>query len=125
MMDQFTVTEVGGTRVLEGPVGTPLLAKAGDVSLLLESCFASRTRAILLHAENLPAAFFDLSSGVAGEMLQKLRTYGGYRLAVVESASAVRPSSRFAEMEAEERWKGHFALCDSVPSAYEWLMQGG
>jgi hypothetical protein len=120
-MDQFSVTEIGGLRVLEGPVGAPLLMKAADVSLLLESCFASSTRAILLHAENLPAAFFDLSSGVAGEMLQKLRTYGGYRLAVVASSGGPKPSSRFAEMEAEERWKGHFALCDSVPAAHEWL----
>jgi len=120
-MDKFTVTEVGGVRVLEGPAGAALLMKAADVSLLLESCFASRTRAILLHAENLPAAFFDLSSGVAGEMLQKLRTYGGYRLAVVQSTGAATPSSRFGEMEAEERWKGYFALCDSVSAAREWL----
>ena len=75
----------------------------------------------MLHAENLPAAFFDLSSGVAGEMLQKLRTYGGDRLAVIEGS--VRPSSRFAEMEAEECWKGNFALCASVSAAHEWLMK--
>ena len=119
-MDRFRVTELAGVRVLEGPVGMPLLSRAADVNVLLESCFSTGARAIVLHAENLPAAFFDLSSGVAGEMLQKLRTYGGYRLAVIEGA--VRPSSRFAEMEAEERWKGHFALCDSVAAAHEWVL---
>jgi hypothetical protein len=118
-MEQFSVMEVAGVRVLEGPVGTPVLSKAADVNILLENCFSTGARAIVLHAENLPAAFFDLSSGVAGEMLQKLRTYGGFRLAVVEGS--VRPSSRFAEMEAEERWKGHFALCGSVMAAHEWL----
>jgi hypothetical protein len=118
-MEQFSVTDVAGIRVLEGAPGTPLLSKAADVNVLLESCFSSGARAIVLHAENLPVAFFDLSSGVAGEMLQKLRTYGGFRLAVVEGA--IRPSSRFAEMEAEERWKGYFALCDSVSAAHDWL----
>ena len=120
MTEPFSVSEVAGTRVLEGRAGTPLLTKAAGVNVLLENCFSTGARAIvLLHAENLPAVFFDLSSGVAGEMLQKLRTYGGYRLAVVEGAA--RPSSRFAEMEAEERWKGYFALCDSVSAAHAWL----
>jgi len=118
-MEHFSVIELAGLRVLEGTPGTPLMTRAADVTMLLERCFSTGARAIVLHAENLPEAFFDLSSGVAGEMLQKLRTYGGYRLAVVEGA--VRPSSRFAEMEAEERWKGHFALCDSVSSARDWL----
>jgi len=115
------VTEVAGIRVLEGAPGTTLLTRAADVNLLLEECFSTGARAIVLHAENLPVAFFDLSSGVAGEMLQKLRTYGGFRLAVIEGATP--PSSRFAEMEAEERWKGHFALCNSLSAAYDWLSE--
>jgi hypothetical protein len=118
-MEHLQAIELAGLRVLEGTPGMPLMTKAADVNLLLESCFSTGARAIVLHAENLPEAFFDLSSGVAGEVLQKLRTYGGYRLAVVEGV--VRPSSRFAEMEAEERWKGHFALCDSVSAAHDWL----
>lgn len=120
-MEPFTVTHVDGAPVVEGPPGTPVLARAADTNRLLEACFAARAHAALLYAENLPPAFFDLSSGEAGEVLQKLRMYGGIRLAVVAAPDGPRPSSRFGEMATEERWKGHFALFDSADAARAWL----
>jgi hypothetical protein len=103
-----------------------VLARAAETNRLLEACFEARARAALLYAENLPPAFFDLSSGAAGEVLQKLRTYGGIRLAVVAAPDGpVRPSSRFGEMAAEERWKGHFALFDTADEARAWLAAEG
>jgi hypothetical protein len=36
---------------------------------------AKINHADVLYSENLPPAFFDLSSGVAGAILQKLRNY--------------------------------------------------
>jgi hypothetical protein len=122
-VDPFTVTHLDGAPVIEGPPGAPVLARA-ETNRLLEACFAAHARAALLYAENLPPAFFDLSSGEAGEVLQKLRMYGGIRLAVVAAPdAAVRPSSRFDEMAAEERWKGHFALFDSADAARAWLAE--
>jgi hypothetical protein len=121
-MDPFTVTQLNGAPVVEGPPGAPALTRAADTNRLLEACFAAGADAALLYAENLPPAFFDLSSGEAGEVLQKLRMYGGIRLAVVAAADgAVRPSSRFGEMAAEERWKGHFGLFDTADEARAWL----
>jgi Domain of unknown function (DUF4180) len=120
-MDQLTIADVNSVRLIEGAAGLPLLARGADTSLVLEACFEARARAVLLYAENLPAAFFDLSSGVAGEVLQKLRTYGGVRLAVVAAPGAVQPSRRFSEMAAEELWKGHFGLFDTAAAARDWL----
>src|SRR5689334_17196724 len=122
MPDLLMLVGEGGVTAIEGPPGRPVLATAGEVDRLLEACFGARCDAALLYAENLPPAFFDLSSGDAGTVLQKLRTYGGIRLAVVVGADgAVTPSSRFGEMAAEERWKGHFALFDTAAEARAWL----
>lgn len=124
MTTGLRLVDLDGAPLLEGLPDETLIAADGDARPLLEACFAAGAHMLLLRAENLPAAFFDLSSGVAAAVLQTLRTYGGRRLAVVlpaDDASAPRPSRRFAEMEAEERWKGHFALCASEDEARRWL----
>ena len=78
------------------------------------------SHAALLYAPNLTAEFFDLSSGQAGSILQKLRNYG-LRLAVICPQGTVRFSSRFGEAAAEERRGGYFAVFDTRAQALEWL----
>ena len=78
----------------------------------------------LLHAENLTENFFDLSSGEAGAVLQKLRNYK-IRIAVVYSPDSIRLSSRFSEMAAEEWRAGYFRLFESDRAAREWLSGAG
>src|SRR6516162_2519942 len=119
----LTTVEEGGVKVVEGLPDTPLLLGADDVGLVLEACFSAGARAALLYAENLPAAFFDLSSGQAGAVLQKLRTYG-VRLAVVSAPGRVRVSTRFGEMVAEESRGRHFGMFETRGAAREWLANG-
>jgi hypothetical protein len=70
---------------------------------------------------HLPAAFFDLSSRQAGELLQRPRTYG-IRLAVLVPPEGVATSRRFGEMVAEERRGREFAVFNERPAAEMWLM---
>jgi hypothetical protein len=122
-MELITVGE-GGATTVEGQPDAPLMSNADDVVHVLKACFSAGTRAALLYAENLPEAFFDLSSGQAGAILQKLRTYG-VRLAVVSPPGRVRASTRFGEMVAEESRGRHFGLFESRDAAREWLAEGG
>jgi hypothetical protein len=117
---ELTPIDDGGMTVVEGQPELSFMASAADVDSMLEACFSSRARAALLYAENLPAAFFDLSSGQAGAILQKLRNYG-VRLAVVSPSGRIAMSSRFGEMVAEEQKGRHFALFDTREKAREWL----
>lgn len=123
-MTEFVVSDASGTRIAEGHPGIAMLTATRDVNELVEVCLGGRARAALLYAENLPAAFFDLSSRVAGEILQKLQTYGGIRLAVIAKPGAVRLSTRFNEMAEEARWKGHFAMFEDESTARAWLLEG-
>lgn len=115
------VSDVRGQPVLEGEPGKALMERAEDSTALIEACFEHGTRLVLLHAANLPARFFDLSSGEAGALLQRLRTYE-VRLAVVR-APGLHLSSRFGELLADEARGPYFRLFDERDAAEEWLVR--
>ncbi|WP_437573728.1 DUF4180 domain-containing protein [Sorangium sp. So ce887] len=107
-------------RFVEGLPDQALMSSARDVDRVLEACFSDGARCALLYAANLPAAFFDLSSREAGELLQKLRNYR-IRLAVVCPPGGPDFSSRFGEMVAEERRGAHFGVFETRLAAVEWI----
>ena len=115
-MGAFTRGTAGHLTFLEGPPGQPLLRDADDTATLLEECFAVPTRSALLYAENLPAAFFDVSSLQAGTFLQKLRNYR-MRMAVVVPADAMPSSQRFAQLADAERRDNTFCVFTSRDDA--------
>jgi hypothetical protein len=119
MTDSLIPVDEAGVRAIEGPPGQTVLTAAAEVDRLLEACFGAECGAALLYAENLPPAFFDLSSGAAGAMLQKLRLYG-VRLAVVRDPAAAA-SARFGAMVAEERTRRDFGLFATREEARAWL----
>ncbi len=107
-------------RIVEGPPGAQLLRTPDDVVEILEACFGNHTTSVLLYAENLTEHFFDLSSGEAGAILQKLRNYH-VKLAVVVPAAGVRQSSMFPAMVLEESRSGYFRIFGSRDLAEAWL----
>jgi hypothetical protein len=115
------ITTVDGRDIVEGAPGKQLLQSPDDVADVIVSCFEHGTQAVLLHAENLTEGFFDLSSGEAGAILQKLRNYR-MRLAVVAPTDDVHQSSRFGEMVQEESKGGDFRLFEDRESAVAWLL---
>jgi hypothetical protein len=114
------LVEEGGHRVLEGAPDRQVLRRAQDGGLLVEACWSAKTKDAMLYPANLPDEFFDLSSGQAGAILQKLRNYR-IRLAVVCPPGTVQFSSRFGEMVAEESRGNHFRLFESREEARAWL----
>jgi hypothetical protein len=117
---ELSIVEEGGVLVVEGVPDAPFMARTDDAKLVLEACFSNRSRLALLYAKNLTDGFFDLSSGEAGAVLQKLRNYG-VRLALVCPAGSVQVSSRFGEMVAEEQLRNHFGVFETRQAAREWL----
>lgn len=116
----FTAVEEDGVIAVEGEPGQLAFTRADDVDRLLEACFAADCGAALLYTGNLPTEFFDLSTGVAGAMLQKLRLYG-VRLAVVQGPENGVASRRFGELVAEEQTRPDFRLFSTRAEARAWL----
>lgn len=105
--------------MIEKQPGEPWIVSRRDVSLAIETCFNSRAQALLVYPVNLPEKFFDLSSGEAGEILQKLRQYR-IRLAIV-CPHAMPLTDRFRELMIEENKRTHFRLFESRDEAHAWL----
>lgn len=63
-----------------------LVHNAQDAVELIFACFEYDTDKIILQQKNLPPDFFDLKTGLAGEILQKFSTYQAY-LAIVGNFS--------------------------------------
>src|SRR5262245_5154262 len=110
----LAAVELDGVCVVEGTPGTTLMRRTQDATLLLEACFSAHVTAALLYPENLTAGFFDLSSGEAGDVLEKLRRYG-VRLALVCPPGSVAFSSRFREILADD-----LRVFETREAAREW-----
>jgi hypothetical protein len=111
----------GAHAVLEGRPATPLLQAPDDVVALIGACFEQQVRSVLLYAENLSPRFFDLSSGEAGAILQKLRNYY-IRLAVVEAPGGSPHSPSFQALMREENRGPYFRLFADHAAALAWLL---
>lgn len=118
----LTLVEEPALSFVEGQPDTAFMASVRDCDRLLEACFAEGAHAALLYGANLTPAFFDLSSGEAGEILQKLRNYR-IRLAVVCPPASVQLSSRFGELLADEQRGTYFAMFETRQAAIDWLGQ--
>jgi hypothetical protein len=116
----LTVVEEDGVKFVEGTPDEQLLVLPDDATHVIEVCLSSDSDAALLYPRNLTDAFFDLSSRQAGTILQKLRNYR-VRLAVVCAPGAVRLSTRFPELLAEERRQRYFGMFDTRGEAVQWL----
>lgn len=116
----MNLVEDDGVKVAEAVPSELVITKPQDVTRVFEFCMSHGTRPTLLHADNVADEFFDLSSGIAGEILQKLRHYR-MRLAIVCPPDAMRFSTRFPHMLMEERKAGYFDVFDTREDALLWL----
>jgi hypothetical protein len=85
-------------------------------------CIEGGTWALLIDRGALPAAFFDLSTGAAGELVQKLTNYGVRMAAVVPDLES-RPL-RFREFAREANRGRQFCFVATRREAIEWLEAG-
>jgi hypothetical protein len=77
------------------------------------------TYRLLLDAGTLPPSFFDLSTGVAGDVVQKLVNYGVRMAAVVPELDA--HSVRFQEFAREANRFAQFRFFATRAEAVAWL----
>jgi Domain of unknown function (DUF4180) len=85
----------------------------------LVRCIEQGSRALLLDRGALPPAFFDLSTGVAGELGQKLVNYGIRMAAVVPDLAAHSP--RFQDFAREANRGRQFRFFATREEAVAWL----
>jgi hypothetical protein len=82
-------------------------------------CIEAGARALLFDRGALPDAFFELRTGMAGELAQKLANYG-LRMAVVVPDLAAQPE-RFREFAREANAGRRIRFCATREEAVAWL----
>ena len=87
------------------------------------ACVERGADALLFDAGALPAAFFDLRSGLAGEVAQKLVNYGLRMAAVVPDHPDQPP--RFREFAREANGGGRLHFFATRAEALAWLAAEG
>jgi hypothetical protein len=119
MRSEVLVLQKRGRAFIEGVSGHRLIENERDVVELVGLCIESDSTRILLHSDNLPPAFFDLKSGVAGMILQKLTNYQMKAAAVLPMK---RHEGRFGEFVVETN-RGHsFRIFHDRNQAERWLL---
>ena len=94
-------------------------AHAVDPVAAVIRCIEHGTRALLFDTGALPPAFFDLSSGVAGEVVQKLANYHVRMAGVVPDLELHSP--RFREFAREANKGRQFRFFATRQEAIAWL----
>jgi hypothetical protein len=88
-----------------------------DILDVIGACFGAT--GLLLTEQDLAPAFFDLKSGLAGELLQKFVNYR-LRVAIVVADPAVY-GERFSELVREHRSHGLVRFAPTRAEANAWL----
>jgi len=112
--------EKEGTRFVETHPGHRFITAEADAVDLVGLCGEHESNLLLFYGDNLDPAFFDLSTGLAGAVLQKFATYQ-MRAALVLPPDF--PSRlRFDEMARELNRGRHFGVFSDRGAAKEWLL---
>jgi Domain of unknown function (DUF4180) len=81
------MVEIEGQRCLVADADDPIVGDAEGARRLIEDAMGHRAAVIVVPVSRLDASFFQLRSGLAGEVLQKASNYG-FKFAVVGDISA-------------------------------------
>jgi len=95
------LVEIEGRRCLLADADGPVVRDADGARSLIEEAMTQRASVIVEPAARLDGAFFQLRSGIAGEVLQKTANYG-FKFAVLGDISAhVRASDALRNFVTE------------------------
>ncbi|MBN2522959.1 MAG: DUF4180 domain-containing protein [Bacteroidales bacterium] len=116
---KIETSEVNGTNIAEVASEKIEIKNVQDALDLMGNCDYRGARRIILHKKNISTEFFDLSTGIAGEILQKFSTYR-VKLAIVGDFSGHFGKS-LKDFIFESNKKGMIVFVDSVSKAKERL----
>jgi hypothetical protein len=119
-MTQYVVPKSQDDFVfMAGCTPDQFISSPGDFLDLLAHGGENGTNCFVLKDSNFAPAFYDLKTGLAGEILQKLSNYN-CRLAIVGTFAMVQ-SERFRELMKESNKGTHVRFASHEDEALAWL----
>lgn len=90
-----------------------------DPKAIVAACIESGAMGLLIDEDGFPAEFFDLSTGIAGDLLHRLTLYRVPMAAVVRETD--RLSTAFQAFMREANSGRQFRFCADRAEAIAWL----
>jgi hypothetical protein len=117
----ITIHEKDGIRIAEIISEDKLFQSAPDgLQLLMDHYYQDFDR-IIIHEKNINSAFFDLKTGLAGEILQKFSNYR-VRLSIVGDFTGY-PGKSIRDFIFESNKQGRITFVDTLEMAKERLFK--
>lgn len=107
-------------KYIECLPGEQLLDSEREALDLVVACGENETDRLMVHADNLPEAFFRLSTGLAGAIFLKFNLYR-IRFAAVLTPELVG-DGRFKELVWESNRGSEFRVFYDRQKAEDWLL---
>ena len=116
----YLVRKIDNKRYIEYIAVNKRISNEQDALELVEICYENETNRLMLYEANISSEFFDLSTGVAGNILQKFINYSIIVAAVLEPETVKQ--GKFREMVIEVNRRSHFRVFHNCAAAGEWLV---
>ena len=116
----YQVGEAGGERYVEVRSAVTPVATEQDTMDLVALCWSQGAHRLMIHAAALSEDFFDLSTGVAGKILQKFVNYTIQAAVVLPAGKS--GTVKFSEMVSEANRGRHFRVFTDRTEAEGWLV---
>lgn len=117
---EYQLVNINSQTYVECLPNQDQLASEANALDLVAACGECGTNRLMLHASNLPEDFYQLNTGLAGEVLLKFSNYR-LRVAAVLTPELVN-QGRFREMALETNRGNQFRIFYDRQSAQDWLI---
>lgn len=115
----INLIECNGKAIAEVVSNAPIITKVQDALDIMADSTYMGASGIILYGKSIQPEFFDLKTGMAGEILQKFSTYR-VKLAIVDDFTNVQSRS-LRDFIYESNKHGHVNFVGSTCEAIERL----
>ena len=118
---KIQIKQVNGVKISEVISDKVLISDSQDALDLMANCGYKESRKIIIKDYNLVSDFFDLKTGIAGEILQKFSNYD-VKLAIIGDFSKYSGKS-LRDFIFESNKHGRINFVNSTEEAYSRLIK--
>lgn len=116
----YNLIDKGDKRYIECISNEILISKETDAMDLIAACFENNTNLLIIHYEALSEDFFNLRTGLAGAILQKLVNYN-IKVAII-IVNEENLNDRFREMIIEANKRDDYRTFKNITDAESWIL---
>ncbi len=116
----YNLIDKDDKRYIEYISNEKLISKETDAMDLIAACFENNTNLLIIHYETLSEDFFNLRTGLAGAILQKLVNYK-IKVAII-IANEENLNDRFREMIIEANKRDDYRTFRNTTDAENWIL---